>query len=33
MDQSLNMTLACTGTESELIVVCGADRSVIQKIT
>lgn len=32
MDQSLNITLACMGRESELIVVCGADRIVRQKL-
>lgn len=33
MGQALNMTLACPGRESELIVVCGADRIVKQKFT
>jgi FdhD protein len=28
MGQALNMTLACTGKESELILVCGANRIV-----
>jgi FdhD protein len=31
MGQALNMTLACTGKESELIVVCGEDRLRIQE--
>lgn len=33
MGQALNMTLACPGKDSELVVVCGADRIVRQKFT
>ncbi|MEN8781682.1 MAG: hypothetical protein ABF292_11255 [Desulfobacterales bacterium] len=28
MGKALNMTLACTGKESELIIVCGENRIV-----